>query len=120
MNKLLATASCWFLIVLTLGVASITRAADGYYVDRTQDYWITVPQDGNLDLWTDLCDDTTSAWCAGIVDSALWLYDGQGNFLAYNDDSWTEHTHAYSLASHISINVLAGEYRVRAGVCCGR
>ncbi len=42
-----------------------------------------------------------------------------GTLLAANDDSYTDHTGGYSLASTIIITVDAGEYRVRAGVCCG-
>ncbi len=114
-------ASVW-LIISTLAygiIASPTQGSQNLYVDRTQDFWITLPEQGELHLWTDLCDDTTAGWCPGTVDSMLWLYDGQGTLLAANDDSWTEHTGGYSLASTIRISLPAGDYRVRAGVCCG-
>ena len=114
-------ASIW-LVVVTLAysvIASPVSGAQSNYVDATKDFWITVPEGGSLHLWTDLCDDTTSGWCGGIVDSMLWLYDSEGNLLAANDDSWTEHVGGHSLASNILITVNPGEYRVRAGVCCG-
>jgi hypothetical protein len=114
-------ASIW-LIVATLAysvIASPVSGAQSNYVDATKDFWITVPEAGSLHLWTDLCDDSTAPWCPGTVDSMLWLYDSNGTLLAANDDSYTDHTGGYSLASTIIITVDAGEYRVRAGVCCG-
>jgi len=114
-------ATIW-LIITTFAYGLVVNPVSGSqinYVDATKDYWITVPENSSLHLWTDLCDDTTAGWCGGIVDSMLWLYDGQGNLIAANDDAWTEHTGGYSLASNILIQVNAGEYRVRAGVCCG-
>ena len=45
-------------------------------------------------------------------DPMLWLYDEQGTLLASNDD-YT------GLQSYISLEVPAGRYRVRAGICCG-
>lgn len=120
-TKLRALIATWLILTTTVFAftANTTKAVDPYYVDATRDYWINMPEAGTLDLWTDLCDETNSGWCSGIVDSMLWLYDDQGNLLAANDDSWTEHTGGYSLASHINIQLIAGEYRVRAGVCCG-
>jgi len=113
-------ALAWVALCTTLYIgAAPAQATSPYYVDATQDYWITLPEPSTLDLWTDLCDDTTNGWCGGIVDSMLWLYDGQGDLIAANDDAWTEHTGGYSLASHINIELAAGDYRVRAGVCCG-
>ena len=114
-------ASIWLVAVtLVYGVvASPVLGGQNNYVDRTQDFWITVPEQGELHLWTDLCDDTAAPWCPGTVDSMLWLYDSNGVLLAANDDSFTDHTGGYSLASTIRISVPAGEYRVRAGVCCG-
>lgn len=119
MNKLIATACCWLLIVFTFGVTATVHGGQNNYVDRTQDFWINLPEDGELHLWTDLCDNTTSPWCPGTVDSMLWLYDGNGTLIAANDDSFTEHTGGWSLASTIRISLTAGDYRVRAGVCCG-
>lgn len=121
-SKLFVIGSTIWLIVATLVyslIASPILGSQVNYVDRTKDFWITVPEGGTLDIWTDLCDDTTSSWCGGIVDSMLWLYDGDGNLIDANDDSWTDHTGGYSLASHINIQVNAGNYRLRAGVCCG-
>ena len=119
MNKLIATACCWFLIVVTLGVTATVRGVENNYVDRTQDFWVNLPADGELHLWTDLCDDTTAPWCPGTVDSMLWLYDGNGTLIAANDDSFTDHTGGHSLASTIRVSLVAGDYRIRAGVCCG-
>ena len=45
-------------------------------------------------------------------DPMLWLYNEQGTQLAANDDS-------FGLQSYISIEVPAGRYRLRAGICCG-
>lgn len=44
-------------------------------------------------------------------DPMLWLYNEAGTQLAANDDS-------YGLQSYISIQVPAGRYRLRAGICC--
>jgi len=121
-TKLATIAATLWLIFATLVyglVASPASGSQNNYVDRTQDFWITLPEQGELHLWTDLCDDSTAGWCPGTVDSMLWLYDGQGALLAANDDSWTEHTGGHSLASTIRISLPAGDYRVRAGVCCG-
>ena len=123
MSTKLATiaATLWLIFAaLVYGVvAGPVSGSQNNYVDRTQDFWITVPEQGELHLWTDLCDDTTAPWCPGTVDSMLWLYDSSGTLIAANDDSFTEHTGGYSLASTIRVSVPAGEYRVRAGVCCG-
>ena len=45
-------------------------------------------------------------------DPMLWLYNEAGTLLASNDD-YT------GLQSYISLEVPAGRYRVRAGICCG-
>ena len=121
-TKLATIAATLWLIFATLAYGIVAGPASGSqnnYVDRTQDFWITLPEQGELHLWTDLCDDTTAPWCPGTVDSMLWLYDGTGTLLTANDDSFTEHTGGYSLASTIRISLPAGDYRVRAGVCCG-
>ena len=121
-TKLATIAATLWLIFATLVygvVAGPVSGSQNNYVNRTQDFWINLPEQGELHLWTDLCDDTTSPWCPGTVDSMLWLYDGNGLLLAANDDSFTEHTGGYSLASTIRISLPAGDYRVRAGVCCG-
>ena len=120
-SKIVTICIAW-LISATFAFAYITSPARGsqqIYVDRTQDFWINIPEQGELHLWTDLCDNTTEPYCPGTVDSMLWLYDSNGTLLAANDDSFTEHTGGYSLASTIRISLPAGDYRVRAGVCCG-
>ena len=121
-TKFITSLTIIWLILATLAYGVVVNPVSGSqnnYVDRTQDFWITVPEQGELHLWTDLCDDTTAPWCPGTVDSMLWLYDSSGTLIAANDDSFTEHTGGYSLASTIRVSVPAGEYRVRAGVCCG-
>ena len=121
-TKIIVTITTIWIILSTLvfGIAtSPAFASQNNYVDRTQDFWINLPAQGELHLWTDLCDNTTEPYCPGTVDSMLWLYDSSGTLLAANDDSFTEHTGGYSLASTIRITLPAGDYRVRAGVCCG-
>ena len=121
-TKIIVALTTIWLILSTLVFGLVTSPAFGAqnnYVDRTQDFWITVPEQGELHLWTDLCDDTIAPWCPGTVDSMLWLYDSTGTLIAANDDSFTDHTGGHSLASTIRVSVPAGEYRVRAGVCCG-
>lgn len=44
-------------------------------------------------------------------DPMLWLFDEQGNLVAANDD-W------FGLQSRLEVQVPAGRYRLRAGVCC--
>ena len=122
MTSRFVTVIIALIISATFVFAYATSPALGsqqIYVDRTQDFWINLPEQGELHLWTDLCDDTNTPWCPGTVDSMLWLYDGQGTLIAANDDSYTDHTGGYSLASTIRISLPAGDYRVRAGVCCG-
>jgi hypothetical protein len=46
------------------------------------------------------------------IDSMLWLYDSSNTLVSANDDF-------FGLDSNISIQVSAGQYRLRAGVCCG-
>jgi hypothetical protein len=118
---IVAITTIWLILsTLVFGIAtSPAFASQNNYVDRTQDFWINLPAQGELHLWTDLCDNTTEPYCPGTVDSMLWLYDSSGTLLAANDDSFTEHTGGYSLASTIRITLPAGDYRVRAGVCCG-
>ena len=122
MTSRFVTVIIALIISATFVFAYATSPALGsqqIYVDRTQDFWINLPEQGELHLWTDLCDDTNAPWCPGTVDSMLWLYDGQGTLIAANDDSFTDHTGGHSLASTIRISLPAGDYRVRAGVCCG-
>ncbi|NBR26454.1 MAG: hypothetical protein EBU08_22275, partial [Micrococcales bacterium] len=86
---IVALATIW-LILSTLVFGLVTSPAFGSqnnYVDRTQDFWITVPEQSLLHLWTDLCDNSTAGWCPGTVDSMLWLYDSNGTLIAANDDS---------------------------------
>lgn len=66
MQKKFVIAATLWLILSTLAysiVVSPIRAGQNNYVDRTQDFWITLPETGQLHLWTDLCDDTNDGWC---------------------------------------------------------
>lgn len=117
-NVILSVTAIVFALTCTFAVSSVFGAQNNY-VDRTQDFWISVPEQSTLHIWTDLCDNSTAGWCPGTVDSMLWLYDSNGVLIAANDDSYTDHTGGYSLASTILVSVPAGNYRVRAGVCCG-
>jgi hypothetical protein len=121
-TKFITVLATIWLIITTFAYGFVVNSVAGSqnsYVDRTQDFWITVPEQSLLHIWTDLCDNTNSGWCGGIVDSMLWLYDSNGTLIAANDDSYTDHTGGHSLASTIRVSVPAGNYRVRAGVCCG-
>ena len=68
------------------------------------------------DIWFDYAEPTQFVAQTYMItgynsDPMLWLYDEQGNQLAANDDS-------FGLQSYISIEVPAGRYRLRAGICC--
>ena len=64
-KKLVSAAIVWLLIATLVYsfVASPVLGAQNNYVDRTQDFWITLPTDGELHLWTDLCDDSNAGSC---------------------------------------------------------
>ncbi len=46
------------------------------------------------------------------IDTHLWLYDSQDQQVAANDDY-------FGLDSYINYDAQPGQYRIRAGVCCG-
>ena len=46
------------------------------------------------------------------IDSMLWLYGSDNTLIAQNDDY-------YGLDSWLEVDVPAGQYRLRTGVCCG-
>lgn len=54
----------------------------------------------------------TFAVNGSFSDPMLWLYSADGQLLAANDDY-------YGLQSRLELQVAAGMYRLRAGVCCG-
>lgn len=93
-----------FSPLLSLCVAGIVHA---------ENFIITQP----TDVWFDYSEPTRFVAQTYMVagqnsDPMLWLYDEAGTQLAANDDS-------YGLQSYISIDVPAGRYRLRAGICCG-
>jgi len=55
----------------------------------------------------------TARTMASSGDPALWLYSSSGGLLAYNDDGA-----GLGANSLISVQLGAGTYRLRAGVCC--
>ena len=98
--------SCFLWVMLTfLGLYPSSPA-------KAENPIITEP----TDIWFDYAEPTQFVAQTYMItgynsDPMLWLYDEQGNQLAANDDS-------YGLQSYISIEVPAGRYRLRAGICC--
>lgn len=103
----LRITSCFLWVMLTfLGLYPSSPA-------KAENLIITEP----TDVWFDYAETTQFIAQTYMItgynsDPMLWLYDEQGNQLAANDDS-------YGLQSYISIEVPAGRYRLRAGICCG-
>ena len=99
--------SCFLWVMLTfLGLYPSSPA-------KAENPIITEP----TDIWFDYTEPTQFVAQTYMItgynsDPMLWLYDEQGNQLAANDDS-------FGLQSYISIEVPAGRYRLRAGICCG-
>ena len=99
--------SCFLWVMLTfLGLYPSSPA-------KAENPIITEP----TDIWFDYAEPTQFVAQTYMVenypsDPMLWLYNEQGNQLAANDDS-------FGLQSYISIEVPAGRYRLRAGICCG-
>ena len=94
------------LLTLTLlaWVQPGRASADTITVTSASDHWFTYEQPAVFKV-------RAYAWEHGI-DSMLWLYDSSGNLLAQNDDY-------FGLDSWLEVEVGAGSYRLRAGVCCG-
>lgn len=107
------------LLAAILAVSFVPRALAGQWnhVSAPTDFEIVLVERGVLDARTVLCFEEQTAYCDGLVDSQLWLYASDGTLLASNDDSLGEY--GWTLASHISIELEAGTYRLRAGRCCG-
>jgi polyhydroxyalkanoate synthesis regulator phasin len=91
-----------FAWISPVGVS--TANAESFTTTSAEDYFFT------LDA-SQLFTVRTYAQQYGI-DSMLWLYDSNNQVLAANDD-W------FGLDSYISMNLNAGTYRLRTGVCCG-
>ena len=80
---------------------------------KAENFIITEP----TDVWFDYSEPTLFIAQTYMVegynsDPHLWFYDEADVLLAANDDS-------YGLQSYISVEVPAGRYRLRAGICCG-
>ena len=99
--------SCFLWVMLTfLGLYPSSPA-------KAENPIITEP----TDIWFDYAEPTQFVAQTYMItgynsDPMLWLYDEQGNQLAANDDS-------IGIQSYISMEVPAGRYRLRAGICCG-
>lgn len=99
--------SCFLWVVLTfLGFYPSSPA-------KAENLIITEP----TDVWFDYSETTQFIAQTYMItgynsDPMLWLYNEAGTQLAANDDS-------YGLQSYISLEVPAGRYRLRAGICCG-
>lgn len=81
-----------------------TAYADVYTVTGAQDFFFEIPETQQFTA-------RTYAWQYGI-DSHLWLYNSEEMLVAANDDY-------FGLDSFIQMELPAGTYRMRAGVCCG-
>lgn len=88
-----------------LSPVSVSSAnAESFTTTGAQDYFFTLEQPQLFTV-------RTFAQQYGI-DSMLWLYDSDNIAISANDD-W------FGLDSYISMNLNAGTYRLRTGVCCG-
>ena len=132
MNTKASATLCIIWLLASTVIASLlsspTYAYAGYdgseypyttLVSETGDYFVVIEVPSAFTAETDLCDNTTSFWCAApqqggnFTDSALWLYDANGGLLTSNDDD--PRTNGQSYQSYISVTLEAGVYRLRAG-----
>ena len=99
--------SCFLWVMLTfLGLYPSSPAkAENPIITSPTDYWFEYTEPTQFIAQTYMITGYNS-------DPMLWLYNEQGTQLAANDDS-------FGLQSYISIEVPAGRYRLRAGICCG-
>lgn len=99
--------SCFLWAVLTmLGFYSPNPAkADTLIITEPTDTWFTYSETTQFTARTFMVEGFNS-------DPMLWLYNDQDQILSSNDDT-------FGLQSFISIEVPAGTYRLRAGICCG-
>lgn len=103
----LRITSCFLWVVLTfLGLYPSSPA-------KAENLIITEP----TDVWFDYSETTQFIAQTYMItgynsDPMLWLYNEAGTLLYSIDDS-------IGLQSYISMEVPAGRYRLRAGICCG-
>lgn len=91
------------VICSALLLASSARA-ENIIVTQPTDFWFEYTEPTQFIAETFMVQGVNS-------DPQLWLYDEQNVLLTTNDDY-------LSLQSFISVNLNAGRYRLRAGVCC--
>jgi hypothetical protein len=102
-------------LLASLIIAIPVFASEEITVDRTMDFFVVVNEATRLEVTTQLCDTPEVLWCeraengGHFMDSALWLYNSSGQLMVANDDD------GLSWASIISIDLLPGFYRLRAG-----
>ena len=111
MRKISFSKGSWALIpalvvsLVSIFISSPLAKADSFTTTGANDYYFTLEEPQLF---------TVRAYAQQYgIDSMLWLYDSNNNILVANDDS------QYGLDSYISINLDAGVYRLRTGVCCG-
>ena len=91
-------------VVLSILFLSSSASAENPIITGITDYWFEYTEPTQFVAQTYMVAGYNS-------DPMLWLYNEAGTQLAANDDS-------YGLQSYISIQVPAGRYRLRAGICC--
>jgi hypothetical protein len=104
------------VVFATLAIRPV-QGAQWNLITEPTDLAILVSEPTIFEARSVLCYPEPVGSCPNLVDSHLWLYDSTGLLLAANDDSLGEY--GWTLASHISIELAPGEYRLRAGRCCG-
>lgn len=103
---------------ITSGFLWVMLTFLGFYPSspaKAENLIITEP----TDVWFDYSETTQFIAQTYMItgynsDPMLWLYDEAGTLLYSIDDSI-----GYGLQSYISMEVPAGRYRLRAGICCG-
>jgi len=96
------------VVILLAGLGfllSSSVSADTTRVISNSDYWFTF---GEQTWFT-----ARTHYIQGIgSDPHLWLYNADNELITANDD-W------FGLQSYIQADLPAGQYRLRAGICCG-
>lgn len=91
---------------LTLFLMASSAQAENQTITEPTDIWFEYSEPTQFTVQTAMSDNTPS-------DPQLWLYTEESVLLASNDDY-------YGLQSYLSLQLEAGRYRLRAGVCCGQ
>lgn len=106
MRKVRFRKGSWIIIPLILvSLFSSPVQAENFIITEPTDVWFEYSEPTLFVAQTYMVDGYNS-------DPMIWLYNEAGDVLAANDDS-------YGLQSYISLEVPAGRYRLRAGICCG-